>query len=231
MAAQASAFSSSPDACLTRFGQFVQQELRCEAVAVAVAQRNGERTYSLASGYSPVVLRHFATDFVRADPGYACTRAHPEQIFTWDSIPSYRDGQTVRDVLAPAGFDQGSSIPLISANGILLGELHLNLAGHDFGPRVLDAISESLSPLTHVLESMGQVSQARLSPRQIEVLRLIAAGYSNRDIGQRLCISQRTVDAHVVNLTEALGVRTRIQATVKALRLGLIDLHVDIEPF
>ncbi len=60
-----------------------------------------------------------------------------------------------------------------------------------------------------------------LTPREVEVLRLLAAGHSNREIGERLFISPVTVARHLTNLYPKLGVGTRAQATAYAHRHGL----------
>lgn len=62
-----------------------------------------------------------------------------------------------------------------------------------------------------------------LSPRQLECLAWAEKGKSARDTGQILGISQRTVEKHLEQAYEALGVRTRIQAVVRARQLGLLD--------
>lgn len=62
-----------------------------------------------------------------------------------------------------------------------------------------------------------------LSQRQLECLIWAEAGKSARDTGQILEISQRTVEKHLEQAYEALGVRTRIQAVVRARQLGLLD--------
>ncbi len=62
-----------------------------------------------------------------------------------------------------------------------------------------------------------------LSSRQLECLKWAEAGKSARDTGQILGISQRTVEKHLEQAYGALGVRTRIQAVVKARQLGLLD--------
>jgi LuxR family maltose regulon positive regulatory protein len=63
-----------------------------------------------------------------------------------------------------------------------------------------------------------------LSDREIEVLELIAQGLSNREVGQRLYISQGTVKAHTSNIYGKLGVRSRTQAVACAQSLGLLDV-------
>jgi DNA-binding NarL/FixJ family response regulator len=61
-----------------------------------------------------------------------------------------------------------------------------------------------------------------LSPREAEVLRLIAEGADNTAIGAALSISPHTVKQYVANIFEKLGVRSRVQAAVHAVRSGLV---------
>ena len=62
-----------------------------------------------------------------------------------------------------------------------------------------------------------------LSNREREVLALIAEGRTNREIGERLFISQKTVGVHVGNILAKLGVSGRVEAAAVAIRLGLAD--------
>ncbi|HVR05880.1 MAG TPA: response regulator transcription factor [Solirubrobacteraceae bacterium] len=64
--------------------------------------------------------------------------------------------------------------------------------------------------------------RAALTPREEEVLRLIAEGADNAAIGQALSISPHTVKQYVANIFEKLGVRSRVQAAVHAVRAGLV---------
>ena len=59
--------------------------------------------------------------------------------------------------------------------------------------------------------------------RELEVLALIAQGRTNREIGDRLFISQKTVGVHVGNILSKLGVSGRVEAAAVAIRLGLED--------
>lgn len=61
----------------------------------------------------------------------------------------------------------------------------------------------------------------KLSPRELEVLRLLADGRSNREIADALFVSPRTVSTHVTNIFAKLGVATRAAATAHAVRHGL----------
>ncbi len=60
-----------------------------------------------------------------------------------------------------------------------------------------------------------------LTARELEVLRLLAAGHGNRAIGERLFISRTTVADHVANLYAKLGIGSRAQAAAYAHRHGL----------
>jgi pimeloyl-ACP methyl ester carboxylesterase/DNA-binding CsgD family transcriptional regulator len=62
---------------------------------------------------------------------------------------------------------------------------------------------------------------ALLSPRETEVLRLLAAGKSSREIGDELVLTVRTVERHVTNLYRKIGVHNRAQATAFALEQGM----------
>jgi len=68
-----------------------------------------------------------------------------------------------------------------------------------------------------------RASNPMLTPRQIECLMWAEQGKSARDTGQILGISQRTVEKHLEQAYEVLGVRTRIQAVVRARELGILD--------
>jgi DNA-binding CsgD family transcriptional regulator len=62
-----------------------------------------------------------------------------------------------------------------------------------------------------------------LTDREADVLRLLAAGHTNREIGQQLFISPKTASVHVTSILRKLAVRDRVQAAAIAVRLGLAD--------
>jgi DNA-binding NarL/FixJ family response regulator len=64
----------------------------------------------------------------------------------------------------------------------------------------------------------------RLTPREHEVLRLLAQGMSDKEIAERLYVGSGTVRTHVVRIFGKLGVHSRLQALVFAARHGLVDI-------
>jgi DNA-binding NarL/FixJ family response regulator len=69
-----------------------------------------------------------------------------------------------------------------------------------------------------------QVSTPRVSARELEVLQLVAQGLSNREIGNRMFISENTVKNHVRNILEKLQLHSRMDAVMYAVREKLFDV-------
>ncbi len=63
-------------------------------------------------------------------------------------------------------------------------------------------------------------AQLGLTPREIEVLELVAAGRTNRQIGDELFVSEKTASVHVSNILRKLGVTSRVDAAAVAQRLA-----------
>jgi DNA-binding NarL/FixJ family response regulator len=70
----------------------------------------------------------------------------------------------------------------------------------------------------------GRLARPEPSPREMEILRRIAGGRSNKEAAGELGISEDTVKRHVTHLMAKLGVQDRTQAVTEALRRGLLDL-------
>jgi DNA-binding NarL/FixJ family response regulator len=62
-----------------------------------------------------------------------------------------------------------------------------------------------------------------LSPREQEVVKLVAEGYTNKQIAETLVISEKTVERHRANILDKLGMRDRVELTRYAIRHGLIE--------
>jgi DNA-binding NarL/FixJ family response regulator len=74
----------------------------------------------------------------------------------------------------------------------------------------------------HSRNGTAELENSGLSRRELEVVRLVAVGRTNREIAQELFLSPRTVDMHVRNILSKLGCRSRTDATRRAAELGLL---------
>jgi DNA-binding NarL/FixJ family response regulator len=68
-----------------------------------------------------------------------------------------------------------------------------------------------------------------LSPREREVLQLVAEGFGNRGIAERLFISIKTVEAHKEHIVQKLGVRGNAELIRYAIRKGLVTIETDAD--
>jgi DNA-binding NarL/FixJ family response regulator len=73
----------------------------------------------------------------------------------------------------------------------------------------------------HLAEHLGEET---ITPRELEVLQRLAGGNRNRDIAERLFITEETVKVHVKHIMEKLGAKDRTEAVAIALRRGMIQL-------
>jgi DNA-binding NarL/FixJ family response regulator len=86
-----------------------------------------------------------------------------------------------------------------------------------------NALSSLMRRYLALLEQGQDPGSGPLTPRETEVVKLIAEGHSSREIADILCISLKTVDRHRTNLLEKLNVNDRVQVTRYAIRTGLIE--------
>jgi two-component system, NarL family, response regulator DevR len=113
------------------------------------------------------------------------------------------------------------------AEGVLLkdtepADLIMRLRHVAAGTRVIDPrVAQSLA-VDMVSTLRGETEQVVLSPREREVLDLLAEGCSNRQIAARLFIAETTVKGYVAALLDKLGVDSRLQAVVRAAQRGLL---------
>jgi two-component system, NarL family, response regulator LiaR len=93
----------------------------------------------------------------------------------------------------------------------------------DRGESVL-SVSVARQLVSHVREEVdGDMATAGLTPRELQVLRLLARGWDNARIGEALYVSRGTVKHHISSILTKLHVDNRIQAAVRAVRGGLVD--------
>jgi DNA-binding NarL/FixJ family response regulator len=123
--------------------------------------------------------------------------AHAEQALLLEALDAGARGFLLKE--APLA-DLARAIRLVSSGGVYIDPA---LAGLLAGPDVADRLP-------------------RLTKREREILRLLADGKDNADIGRELYISPSTVKNHISAILAKLGVHNRIQAAVYAVRRGLV---------
>jgi DNA-binding NarL/FixJ family response regulator len=108
-------------------------------------------------------------------------------------------------------------VPKSASPQTLLSALQLVLAGEIYVPPLMLAATGSTAT-----EPTAAEAAARLTPRQLDVLRLLSGGLSNKEIGATLDLSDKTVKAHITAIFRALNVVNRTQAAGAAQRLQLV---------
>ena len=82
---------------------------------------------------------------------------------------------------------------------------------------------QAMSPMVrNRLQTRDRAPRSSLTPRELEVLQLVAGGSSNREIGQQLMLSEATVKSHLVHIYDKLGVRSRTSAVASAREQGVL---------
>jgi DNA-binding NarL/FixJ family response regulator len=97
------------------------------------------------------------------------------------------------------------------------------LAKTTAGPEFVGAIEAALAGRSAFAREDPKEGGHALTPRQAEVLELLAAGHGNKEIRHRLGIAERTVRAHLTEIFQMLGVHGRMTAVIRARELGLIE--------
>jgi len=180
--------------------------------------------------------RYQREDMFRIDP-VAQAVAMRRLPFAWrDMIDSGIGSRTDRErffkMSAEHGLAEGLAVPIMDT-GIFIGGVSLGGKHVDDDPQVI-AHLHLASIYVHArvregapLPGFDQAAEVRLSARQRDVLRLIADGKSNWEIGVILGIEGRTVRYHLEEVMRKLGTSRRIQTVLKAAVLGLIELDWD----
>jgi ATP/maltotriose-dependent transcriptional regulator MalT len=128
-----------------------------------------------------------------------------------DLAVAARRASASRAVLADRGYDAQHNLPV--------AKLDIDVALIGAGP-----LTAQIADLMRRAGSDGDADDPGLTSRELEVLRLVAAGQSNREIAAALVISPKTASVHVSNILGKLGAATRTEAAVKAHELGLLGI-------
>jgi len=151
-------------------------------------------------------------------------------------LPGGMDGiETTRRILERAPSTKVIALTASTEEGRMMGVLRAGAVGYirkDAEPEILLAAVRAVARgKTYIDPSVSRqilhaaAPPADLTMREIEVLRQVALGRSNKEIADTLSISEETVKSHVGNLFSKLQVENRAQATVQALKRGMVSLE------
>ena len=203
------------DQTLFRSGlaKLLEADKRIEVIGEA---GDGEEAIEMVDSMSPNVvlmdLKMPNLDGVEATA--RITQAHPEVkvlvLTTFDA-----DNHFIQALKAGAsGYVLKDSEPDAIVSSILAVVSGERVMATAVANRVLDMLTGTVTP---------KEFYDGLTPREIEILKLLAAGMANKQIAYKLKISEKTVRNHVSNTYEKLGIYDRSQAVLYAVRKGLVE--------
>jgi len=183
-------------------------------------------------------------DVGTADEGAAAIRSqHPDVVLLDVRMPSKNGIELLRELRASeeqpptillTTFDDDEALIdgiKAGARGFLLKDISLELltaairgvaAGETaIRPAITEHVLRGLERMRPELSELRETPE-RLTKRELDVLRLLAGGYSNREIAEALGTVEGTVKNHASSILAKLGVRDRTRAVLKALELGYI---------
>ena len=127
--------------------------------------------------------------------------------YVFDALRAGASGFLLKDVTAERLFD---AVRVIAAGEALLA------------PAVTRRLIGEFTRLRPAPDALAPTVMVTLTPRETEVLRLVAEGMSNPEIACRLVVTEETVKTHVSHILAKLGLRDRTQAVIAAYESGLV---------
>ncbi len=153
-----------------------------------------------------------------ADTGTGVVIATPQELWL------YQSGKLRSLKFDTARFGKLTSVYCDRSGHLWIGAYRYLLA-YDLRTEKAEIQTGIPGPILTILEDRhGNLwtAKAELTPREMDVLSLIARGCSNREIGTRLEIAEKTVRIHVSNVLDKLGVADRTQAAIAAIQRGIV---------
>lgn len=198
------------------------------------------------------VVARSLKSYLESFPGFAVVGIATSGEELLDHLARWRPDVVLQDLLLPGGIHGIETTKRVLARAPatrvialtasidearLMGALRAGAVGYvrkDAEPEtLLAAVRAVVRGKTYIDRSAasaiaGAATAGDLTPRETDVLRHLALGRSNRDIAVALDISEETVKTHVAHVLAKLGVDNRAQATVQALKRGIVSLD-DLE--
>jgi len=129
-------------------------------------------------------------------------------------LTSYLDSNVVRECIRAGA--KGFVLKDVGSNDLLQNIRELTQGGSPMDTR-------ATRMLIHWMQNGSETEmQDRLTLREIEILRLIAEGLTNREVGEQLCLSENTVKTYLQELYQKLDAHSRIEAVMQATRWGIL---------
>jgi DNA-binding NarL/FixJ family response regulator len=127
--------------------------------------------------------------------------------YVYDALRAGASGFLLKDVTAERLFE---AVRVIAAGDALLA------------PTVTRRLISEFARLRPTPDASSAAALATLTPRETQVLQLVAGGLSNPEIAERLIVTEETVKTHVSRVLSKLGLRDRTQAVISAYESGLV---------
>ncbi len=209
--------------CLVDDQTLVRQGVRSlldlsEDIRVVAEASDGRQALDVIAQHSPDVvlmdLRMPVMNGIESMQALASAGSLPPTII----LTTFND-----DELVLAGLKAGARGFLLKDVSLeqLVEAIHTVAAGDSLlQPAMSQRLMEGAETLTNAFLSLEQPDP--LTERETEIMRLMAGGYSNREIAEALSVAEGTVKNHVSNILSKLGVRDRTRAVLKALELKLV---------
>jgi DNA-binding CsgD family transcriptional regulator len=169
------------------------------------------------------VLEFLLDDFVADRNLFGIIREASGVPVFWQDVPRFEQVEMVTDVLRPSGYAEGASVALGFSGREVTGLLHMSFADSGVVDRVREVVAASSAACSRVVGDQVALDRVHLSPREIQVLQLVARGAGNVEIAEELFVSRRTVATHLENIFVKTGTNSRVQAAVRAAKWGLIE--------
>ncbi|HLZ70629.1 MAG TPA: response regulator transcription factor [Dehalococcoidia bacterium] len=206
------------DHAVVREGLRTYLELSDEIEVVGEA-RNGREAVDRARQLKPDVM---LMDLLMPEmDGIAATRGVKEVSPETNVIvlTSFTDDEHIMPALRAGA--TGYLLKDVSATDLVRAIEGANKGQAQLHPEVARKLMEQVSQPAARQEPPG----AALTPRELEVLRLIASGMSNKEIARELVLNERTVKGHVSNILSKLGLADRTQAALYAVRERIVPMR------
>jgi len=203
------------------FRDGLRRLLQAEGLHVVGEAPNGEEAVKLAGQLKPDIL--LLDVAMPQKPGLEALRELSEA-----KTP-------VRTILLTAAIERTQIVEALqlgargvvlkeSATELLLKSIRAVMQGEFWVGR--ESVSDLVQTLRELMPPAGAEARKTkfgLTPRELEIISAIVAGYSNRDIAQKFSISEQTVKHHLTNTFDKLGVSTRLELALFAVNHGLTE--------